>query len=169
MSDYDARFSGLARLYSVEGLARLRKSHVCVIGVGGVGSWVVEALARSGIGQLTLIDLDEVCVSNVNRQLHALDGEFGKAKVNVMAQRLRAINPECSVHARVEFFLETNAEALLKPTYDYVVDAIDAISKKALLIAACRAKQIRILTIGAAGGRTNPAAIKIDDLAFTSD
>ena len=130
---------------------------------------MVEALARSGLGELTLVDLDEVCISNVNRQLHALDGEIGRAKVEVMAQRARAINPECNVHARLEFFLETNAEEILSGTYDYVVDAIDAISKKALLIATCREKKLPVLTVGAAGGRTDPTAVKVDDLAFTSD
>src|SRR3954471_151032 len=169
MNDYAARFAGVGRLYSMEGLARLRTAHVCVVGVGGVGSWVVEALARSGVGQLTLVDLDEVCISNVNRQLHALDGEVGKPKVEVMAQRAHAINPECRIHARLEFFLESNADVILSGAYDYVVDAIDAISKKALLIALCREKRLPVLTIGAAGGRTDPTAVKVDDLAFTSD
>jgi tRNA A37 threonylcarbamoyladenosine dehydratase len=169
MNDYAARFAGVGRLYSMEGLARLRTAHVCVVGIGGVGSWVVEALARSGVGQLTLVDLDEVCLSNVNRQLHALDGEIGKAKVEVMAQRAQAINPECQIHPRLEFFLESNAAEILNGPYHYVVDAIDAISKKALLIATCRQRKLRVLTIGAAGGRTDPTAVEVDDLAFTSD
>src|SRR3954453_3463481 len=128
MSDFDFRFGGIGRLFGTDALARLRTAHVCVVGVGGVGSWVVEALARSGVGQLTLVDLDEVCLSNVNRQLHALDGEIGKPKVEVMAQRAQAINPECQVHPRLEFFLESNAAEILNGPYDYVVDAIDAIS-----------------------------------------
>jgi tRNA threonylcarbamoyladenosine dehydratase len=168
MSDYQTRFSGIRRLYSTAGLERLQKAHVCVIGVGGVGSWVVEALARTGIGQLTLVDMDEICVSNVNRQLHALDGEIGKAKVESMAQRVRAINPGCQVNPLCEFLLESNAEQVLGRGYDYVVDAIDALSKKALLIRLCRDKKLPLLTMGGAGGRRDPTAIKVADLAFTS-
>ena len=98
MHHYERRFGGIGRLYGTEGLERIRRAHVCVIGLGGVGSWAVEALARSGIGELTLVDLDDVCISNVNRQLHALDGELGKPKVEAMARRVRAINPDCVVH-----------------------------------------------------------------------
>src|SRR5580704_103682 len=104
MTDFDERFGGIARLFAAEGLARLRQAHVCVVGIGGVGSWAVEALARSGVGELTLVDLDDVCVSNVNRQLHALDGEIGRAKVEVMARRVRAINPECATTCVSAFF-----------------------------------------------------------------
>ena len=106
MSEPDQRFSGIARLYGAGGLARLRSAHVCVVGIGGVGSWAVEALARSGIGALTLVDLDDVCVTNINRQLHALDGAIGRPKVEVMAERVRGINPGCRVSARAEFFTE---------------------------------------------------------------
>jgi tRNA A37 threonylcarbamoyladenosine dehydratase len=129
---------------------------------------VVEALARTGLGQLTLVDMDEICVSNVNRQLHALDGEIGKAKVESMAERAKAINPECRVNPVCEFFLESNAEPLLSAGYDFVVDAIDALSKKALLISLCRDKGIPIVTMGGAGGRRNPGMIEVKDLAFTS-
>src|SRR5205807_9448124 len=125
MSDFDERFGGIGRLFTVEGLARLRQAHVCVVGIGGVGSWAVEALARSGIGELTLVDLDEVCVSNVNRQLHALDGELGKPKVDVMARRVHAINPDCRIHPRQAFFLKSNAAELLQTKFDAVLDAID--------------------------------------------
>src|SRR5436189_3890398 len=112
MTAYERRFGGVGRLVGAEGLECLKRAHVCVIGLGGVGSWAVEGLARSGIGELTLVDLDDVCISNVNRQLHALDGTFGKPKVEVMAQRAAAINPECKIHARHEFFLKSNAEAI---------------------------------------------------------
>src|SRR5581483_1469738 len=113
MNDFDERFGGIGRLFGADGLARLRAAHVCVIGIGGVGSWAVEALARSGVGELTLVDLDEVCVSNVNRQLHALDGEIGRAKVEVMAARVRAINPSCAVHPVAAFFTQASARELL--------------------------------------------------------
>lgn len=168
MSDFDQRFSGIKRLYASDGLDCLRRAHVCVIGIGGVGSWAVEALARSGIGELTLIDLDEVCVSNVNRQLHALDGEVGKPKVEVMAQRARAINPACKVHAVPEFFTESNAQEILKTHFDYVLDAIDNVTNKCLLIALCRDKGIPIVTTGGAGGRRDPTAIRVADLTLTN-
>ncbi|HWY78608.1 MAG TPA: tRNA threonylcarbamoyladenosine dehydratase, partial [Verrucomicrobiae bacterium] len=163
MSDLDERFGGIARLYGPEGLARLRRAHVCVVGIGGVGSWAVEALARSGVGELTLIDLDDVCVSNVNRQLHALDGQIGRPKVEVMAARACAINPECIVHPIAAFFTQANAKELLTPRFDYVLDAIDSSSKKCLLIASCREMGIPVLTAGAAGGRRNPALVRVAD------
>src|SRR5690349_22411211 len=108
------RFAGVERLFGQGSVGTLAQKHVCVIGVGGVGSWAVEALARSGLGRLTLIDLDEICVSNVNRQLHALSPDVGRAKVEVMAERVRAINPECDVRPVPEFFTESNAASLLQ-------------------------------------------------------
>ena len=168
MSDFDFRFGGIARLFGVAALARLRAAHVCVVGVGGVGSWAVEALARSGVGKLTLVDLDEVCVSNVNRQLHALDAEVGRAKVEVMAARVRGINPECDVRATLDFFTETSAASLLSTRYEFVVDAIDDIANKCRLIALCREQQIPIVTCGAAGGRRDPTQVRVADLALTT-
>lgn len=165
MNDYDTRFGGMRRLLGQDGLERLRRAHVCVIGIGGVGSWAVEALARSGVGALTLIDLDEVCVSNVNRQLHALDGEIGQAKVNAMARRVHAINPACQVRAMPAFFAVANAEEILASPFSYVLDAMDNIAMKSLLIGLCRKKGILVLTVGAAGGRRDPGAVKIMDLA----
>lgn len=165
---YKRRFSGVGRLLGTAGLERLRQSHVCVIGLGGVGSWVVEALARSGIGALTLVDLDDVCISNVNRQLHALDGELGRPKVEVMARRVKLINPECAVHPVHSFFLKSNADEILSVTFDHVVDAIDRPSLKCLLIARCRERQIPVITAGGAGGRRDPTAIQTADLAFSS-
>src|SRR5882762_9635748 len=110
MSDFDFRFGGIGRLFGTEALARLRAARVCVVGIGGVGSWAVEALARSGIGHLTLVDLDEVCVSNVNRQLHALNPELGRPKVEIMADRIRGINPECNVRPMLEFFTAASSD-----------------------------------------------------------
>jgi tRNA A37 threonylcarbamoyladenosine dehydratase len=168
MDNYKARFGGIRRLLSEEGLERLRRGSLCVVGIGGVGSWAVEALARSGIGRITLIDLDDVCISNVNRQLHAVEGEFGRPKVEVMARRVRAINPECHVNAVLSLLTRANAAELLSEPYDYVLDAIDSPSKKCLLIAICRARGIRVLTTGAAAGRTDPTQVRVTDLAFTS-
>ena len=167
-ADYETRFGGIARLYGIEGLRRLRNSHVCVIGIGGVGSWAAEALARSGLGKLTLVDLDEVCVSNMNRQLHALDATVGRAKVEVMLERLKGINPKCDVQAVAEFFTESTAEGILSSNFDHVIDAIDNVRNKCLLIAACRERSVPIITCGAAGGKRDATGIQISDLAFSS-
>ncbi len=168
MTNYDARFGGIRRLFGVDGQERLRRAHVCVVGIGGVGSWAVEALARSGVGELTLVDLDDVCISNVNRQLHAVTGEFGKPKVEVMAERVRAINPDCAVHPLHSLFTATTGEQILSTKYDAVLDAIDSPSLKALLIARCREREIPIVTTGGAGGRRDPTALRVEDLARTT-
>jgi tRNA A37 threonylcarbamoyladenosine dehydratase len=168
MSPYERRFGGVCRLVGADGLERLKRAHVCVVGLGGVGSWAVEALARSGIGELTLIDLDDVCISNVNRQLHALEGELGKPKVEVLARRAEAINPECKIHALHAFFLKSNAPDILQTPFDAVVDAIDSPSRKCVLLAGCRERGIFVITTGAAGGRRDPTAIEVTDLAFST-
>lgn len=164
MSDYAERFGGISRLYGTVGLARLRAAHVAVVGIGGVGTWVVEALARSGVGALTLIDLDEVCVTNVNRQAHALTDTVGRAKVEVMAERVLAINPECRVRAEAQFFTATTAEALLSPGFDFVVDAIDSVSAKVTLLAECQRRKLPVVASGGAGGRTDASAVRVADL-----
>jgi tRNA A37 threonylcarbamoyladenosine dehydratase len=168
VNSYEARFSAIGRLFGPEAAIRLSRAHVCVIGIGGVGSWAAESLARSGIGEITLIDLDDVCIGNTNRQLHALDGQFGKPKVEVMAQRLKAINPECVVHAIHSFFLKSNAGELLRPAFDFVLDAIDSPARKCVLISLCRTKSIPVITVGASAGRRDPTAITVVDLAFSS-
>jgi tRNA threonylcarbamoyladenosine dehydratase len=168
-TDFNFRFSGIARLYSQQGLERLRNSHAAVIGVGGVGSWVAEALARSGVGTITLVDLDDVCVSNVNRQLHALDGEIGKPKVVSMASRIRAINPECILHEQHMFFNEQTAPELLSMGYDVVIDAIDVVIKKCQLIVECKMRGIPVVVMGSAGGRRDPTRVKKVDLARSFD
>jgi tRNA A37 threonylcarbamoyladenosine dehydratase len=168
MDSYQRRFGGLGRLFGGNGLQSIRQAHICVVGLGGVGSWAVEALARSGIGQLTLIDMDDVCISNVNRQIHALDGELGKPKVEVLARRVQAINPECLVNPLHSFFLKSNAAGILETPFDAVLDAIDSPSLKCLLIASCRERRIPIVAVGGAGGRQDPTAIGVTDLAFSS-
>lgn len=151
------------------GLSRLQAASVAVIGVGGVGSWVVEGLARSGVGALTLVDLDDVCVTNVNRQLPALDGQIGRPKVTVLAERVRLINPDCRVEARTEFFTRESAASILSTRSDLVVDAIDRMSIKALLIASCLERQIPVLTVGGAGGRSDPTRVKVGDIGEAGD
>jgi tRNA A37 threonylcarbamoyladenosine dehydratase len=168
MDSYQRRFGGVARLFGSEGLGRLRRAHVCVIGLGGVGSWAVEALARSGVGELTLVDLDDVCISNVNRQLHAIEGELGRPKVEVIARRVSAINPDCVVHPLHSFFLKSNAEAILKPSFSAVLDAIDSPSRKCFLIALCHQRGLRVITTGGAGGRRDPTLVEVADLGLSS-
>jgi len=168
MTNYAARFGGIQRLFGTDGQERLRRAHVCIIGIGGVGSWAVEALARTGVGQLTLVDLDDVCISNVNRQLHAVSGEFGKPKVEAMAERVRLINPDCVIRAEQKLFTAGTADEILAPKFDAVLDAIDSTSMKALLIAKCRAQEIPVVTTGGAGGRRDPSLIKVDDLACST-
>ena len=165
--DFERRFGGIARLYGEPGLARIAAKHVCVIGIGGVGSWAAEALARSAVGRITLIDLDHVAESNTNRQIHALDGEFGKAKVQAMTERIRAINPACHVTGIEDFVTAENVAQLLPPC-DVVLDAIDNVRAKAALIAHCRDAGIIIVTTGGAGGRRDPTRIQVADLARTT-
>ena len=152
MSDFETRFGGIARLYGQSGLQKLRAAHICVVGIGGVGVWAAEALARSGVGALALVDLDEICATNINRQLHALTETVGRAKVEVMAERIRAINPECRVDVEQKFFNAQTAEELLAPKFDFVLDAIDSVTNKVLLLAKCREKKIPAVSCGGAGG-----------------
>jgi tRNA threonylcarbamoyladenosine dehydratase len=164
---YLQRFSGIARLYGQQALSVFARSHLCVIGIGGVGSWVAEALVRTGIGSITLIDMDDVCISNTNRQIHALRENIGQPKVEVMADRLRAINPECQVTCVDDFISPDNTEALLSNRFDYVVDAIDSMRAKAALLAYCRRYKIPVISIGGAGGQQDPTQIQVADLAKT--
>ena len=165
MSDYEARFGAIQRLFGNQGLQRLQAAHVCVVGIGGVGSWAVEALARSGLGALTLVDLDEVCIGNVNRQIHALDGTVGRAKAEVMAERIRGINPDCRMNAHIKFFTESSADELLAPGFDFVIDAIDNVTNKTLLLAGCRERGRPVVSCGGAGGRRDASQVRVADLA----
>lgn len=163
--DPDRRFGAIARVYGSAALARLAAARVCVIGVGGVGSWVVEALARSAIGALTLIDLDQVAESNINRQLQALGSTLGRAKVDVLRERVCDINPACRVTLVEDFLTPENVPQLMAPGFDQVFDCIDQSRAKAALIAYCRRNKIRLVTIGGAGGQTDPTRIRVTDLA----
>lgn len=161
------RFGGMARLYGAAGLTRFAQAHVLVVGIGGVGSWVAEALARSGIGRLTLIDLDHVAESNTNRQIHALDGNFGKAKVSAMAERITAINPACQVRLIDDFVTPDNVAELLIGRYDFVIDCIDQVRAKVALLVYCRQQGIAVVTSGSAGGKIDASQIRLDDLSKT--
>jgi tRNA A37 threonylcarbamoyladenosine dehydratase len=168
MSDFETRFGGIARLYGKNGLQKLRAAHVCVVGIGGVGTWAAEAFARSGIGAITLVDLDEVCVTNINRQSHAFIETVGRAKVEVMAERIRAINPDCRVTAEQKFFNEQTAEELLAPKYNFVLDAIDDVTNKVLLLVRCRENHFPVVACGGAGGRRELTSVRVGDLSQAS-
>jgi tRNA A37 threonylcarbamoyladenosine dehydratase len=166
-ADLERRFAGVVKLYGALAFQRFQQAHVAVIGLGGVGSWVVEALARSAIGEITLIDLDNIAESNVNRQIHALSGEFGKAKVEAMAERARLINPACPVHMIEDFVTPDNLKETLNNNLTYIFDCIDNFRTKAALIAYCRRNKIKIITVGGAGGLTDPQRIRVADLSRT--
>jgi tRNA A37 threonylcarbamoyladenosine dehydratase len=163
-ADVARRFGAVARLYGEAAFARLRAAHVTVVGIGGVGSWAAEALARSGVGRLTLIDLDHVAPSNANRQVHAVEANFGKAKVLAMAERIAAIHPLARVDCLDDFVTVDNAAAIV-PGCDAVLDCIDQVAPKAALLAACRSRGLAAYCSGAGGGRTDPARIRSGDLA----
>ncbi len=159
------RFGGVSRLYGEAGYQSFKSSHICVIGIGGVGSWVVEGLVRTGIGQITLIDMDHVAESNINRQCQATDLTLGKAKTTALKERIHSINPDCKVNEVDDFISSDNESELLAQGYDWVVDCIDNFRVKASLIAFCRRNKIKLLTVGGAGGMVDPAKIQVADMA----
>lgn len=165
--DYQRRFGGLARLYGEAGLAAFAAARVCVIGVGGVGSWTVEALARSAVGSITLIDLDHLSESNMNRQLPAIEPDLGRAKVDALRDRVGQINPDCRVVTIEEFVTADNVETLVAPNHDWVIDCIDDARAKAGLIACCRRRGQAIVTIGGAGGQIDATRVHVSDLRKT--
>ena len=164
----ERRYGGVARLYGDAALARLRGARVAVAGIGGVGSWAAEALARSGVGALRLIDLDHVAESNINRQIHALEATLGQAKVVAMAERIAQIDARIEVRCVDDFVSEANVATLLDGPLDFVIDAIDNVRAKAALVAWCRRAGIGLVTVGAAGGQTDPTRIAVADLAHTT-
>jgi tRNA A37 threonylcarbamoyladenosine dehydratase len=162
------RFGGIERLFGRGSQALLWASKVAVVGLGGVGSWTAEALIRSGVGQITLVDMDIVSITNTNRQLHALDGTIGQPKAVVMAERLSKISPDARIECLQARFDETTADGLLPKGFHAVVDAIDQPAHKALLIAICRARGFSVFTSGGAAGRRNPGLVRVTDLALSS-
>ncbi len=166
--DIERRFGGVARLYGANGLKKLQAAHVVVVGIGGVGSWAAEALARNAVGSITLIDLDNIAESNVNRQIHALEGAFGKAKVSAMRERILAINPLCEVHEIEDFITPDNITKLLDFNCDCIIDCVDDAKAKIALAAFCKAKQISLIMSGSAGGRLDATRIKTADLSLVT-
>ncbi|MFP5409656.1 MAG: tRNA cyclic N6-threonylcarbamoyladenosine(37) synthase TcdA [Gammaproteobacteria bacterium] len=167
--DFERRFGGVRRLYGSAAFERFRQAHVCIVGIGGVGAWTAEALARSAVGRLTLIDPDHLAESNVNRQVHALTPTLGQSKCQAMAERIAAINPLCRVKGVEEFVTPENVADLLADDFDYVVDAIDNARAKVALIVHCRRRKLKLICLGAAGGQTDPGRIQLADLARTTD
>jgi len=165
--DFERRFGGLGRLYGDFAPAALAAARVCVVGVGGVGSWAVEALARSAIGHITLIDMDHVAESNINRQLPAIEPELGRAKVQVMRERITLINPRCQVETIEDFLTVDNLQALIARDHDWVLDCIDTFRVKAALIAFCRRRGQSAITAGGAGGQRDATRVRVSDLRKT--
>lgn len=165
--DYLQRFSGLSRIFGSNALKHLQNARFCIVGIGGVGSWAAEAAARSGIGNISLIDHDDIELSNTNRQIHALQNTVGCSKVETVAERIRQINPECHCHAIDDLVTRANLERFNFRQYDYVIDAIDHVQYKMSLIHYLRRNKIRLVATGGAGGRTDPSKIEINDLTRT--
>lgn len=167
----EERFGSLARVYGSEALQKLHNAHICIVGIGGVGSWAAEALVRSGVGKITLIDADDISRSNINRQSHALESTIGQVKVEVMKQRLLDINPDCECYSIEQYINEENISDLLMPDitqkFDCVIDAIDRIKYKSLMIHFCKKHKIKVITTGGAGGLTDPTQIEVKDLSRT--
>lgn len=164
---YQQRFGGIIRLYGTRITQKLARAHVLVIGIGGVGSWVAESLARSGIGEISLMDLDDICVTNTNRQVHAIQSQIGHSKVSATAARLKDINPEINVHLLEDFLDKDNIDQYIQQHHTLVIDAIDSSMTKSALIAYCKRQKIPIITIGSSGGKKDPSKITYGDLSKT--
>lgn len=163
-SNNDPRFRGMANLLGDKAWQSMQKAHIGVAGVGGVGSWVVESLVRSGVAEITLIDMDEVCVSNTNRQIHALQSTVGQSKVEVLKKRCLDINPDLLVHDVFDFVTPTNSSELVGDSINVFVDATDSVEAKCALAVTCKTKDIPLVMIGAAGGKSDPARVRVADL-----
>lgn len=168
-SQYDFRFGGISRLIGPKAFSKLKSTHVCVMGIGGVGSWAAESLVRSGIGKITLVDLDDICLSNVNRQVHAIDGNVGMQKIEALELRLLKINPEVEINLVLDFYDKTTTDKILNADFNYVIDAIDSLKNKALLVSECTKRKIPVLVSGAAGGKFNPTMISTSDIGLAGN
>lgn len=167
--DFARRFGGVKRLYGDAGLIKLKAAHIVVVGIGGVGSWAAEALARNAVGSITLVDLDNIAESNVNRQIHALDGNFGIAKITAMRERILSINPSCHVREIEDFVTVDNASKMFNFHFDCLVDCIDDAAAKAVLAAHCQSVKTPLIMSGSAGGRLDSTRIKVADLSLVTN
>lgn len=161
------RFDRMGRLIGDASMEKLFRAHVCVIGLGGVGSWAAESLARSGVGRLTVVDFDEICITNANRQLHALQGLVGQKKAKIMAERLRKINPQAQIQEQVLFYNEENCDVILGAKPDYVLDCIDNLTAKAHLIASCKKQNIPVISSSGAAAKLDPLKVRLADMSET--
>lgn len=168
-TDFHMRFGGIERLLTPTSFEVLQQSHILIVGIGGVGSWCAESVARTGIGKITLLDLDDVCITNTNRQLNALNSTIGKSKVEVMRERISDIAPECQVQTICDFFDDSTADSILEKKYDIIIDCIDSLQSKCLLINSCKTRNIPLITVGGAGGKIDPLLIRTSDLNHTSN
>ncbi len=162
------RFDRLARLIGDPPMKRLMESHVMILGIGGVGSWAAESIARSGVGEITIVDFDEICITNFNRQIHSLNGLVGKEKTAVMADRLQAINPGAKINAKAMFYNADHCAQIFEKRPDYVIDSIDNITAKCHLLNYCRTEKIPVITSTGSGGRLDPTRVQVADLSETS-
>jgi len=169
MSDFYMKFGGIGRLFGADALEKIKSSRVLVIGIGGVGSWVAESLARTGVGHITLVDLDDLCVTNINRQSHALITTVGKFKVDVMKERIEQINPDCEVITHQCFISPKSMETIFGESYDFIIDACDDFTNKAILIDHCYRNKLPLIVIGGAGGKIDPQMIRVTDLSFSQN
>ncbi len=167
MEDPERRFDRMTRLVGPEAMEKLKKSHVMVIGCGGVGSWAAETVARAAVGRLTVVDFDTVCIRNFNRQLQALSGTIGKHKALLLAERLRLVNPEARVDGIANYFNDTTCEVMMAERPDFVIDAIDHITSKCFLIDYCRKNKIPLVVSTGSGGRLDPTQVRVMDLGLT--
>lgn len=167
--DYQARFGGIGRLFGRKGLEKIQAAKILVIGIGGVGSWAAESLARSGVGAITLVDLDDVCVTNINRQIVAQNSTVGQFKVDVMKQRILDINPHAVIATKQCFFNPKNLENIFDQKYDFVLDACDDFTNKCHLIDYCRKQKIPLVVMGGAGGKIDPLQIKVTDMSVSAN
>tara|TARA_B110000014_G_scaffold264162_1_gene263749 strand:+ start:2441 stop:3187 length:747 start_codon:yes stop_codon:yes gene_type:complete len=165
--DTKRRFGGIIRLYGLKKFKRFQSAHICIIGIGGVGSWISESLARHGVRQITMIDMDHIAESNFNRQIHALDSSLGQSKVEAMKLRILDINPNCKINCHDSFLEEGNISNLISKQFDFVIDAIDQTKIKILLAEYCLKYSIPFIMTGGAGGKVNPELIRIDILSKT--
>ena len=165
--EFEKRFSGIASLYSLKDFQKIQNATIAIVGLGGVGSWIAEALARTGVGKIALMDLDDVCESNINRQIHSLQHTIGKPKVSVLAERIRQINPKCNVKELHHFYTAKDSGSFWKTHWDCVADAIDSLDNKCHLLASAVRKNIPVVTVGGAGGKIDPSQIAIKDLNKT--
>ncbi|UNW06620.1 MULTISPECIES: ThiF family adenylyltransferase [unclassified Acinetobacter] len=165
--EYDRRFSGVAKIYGDDSFHHYENSHVMVIGIGGVGSWAVEALARTGIGELTLVDMDVVAVSNINRQLPAMTATLGCEKIEIMAERCRSINPRIKINLIDDYLTPENVKEILSGNPDIILDCIDDVKAKFALMLHCRFNKVPLIVSGGAGGKLDPLKIRVADLSRT--